>query len=36
MAAIYANLIRRGRKALEDVPDRLRAEVEALLEKDHE
>lgn len=32
MAAIYANLIRRGRKSLEDVPAPLRAEVEALLE----
>lgn len=36
MAAIYANLIRRGRKTLKDVPASLRAEVEALLEKDHE
>lgn len=32
MAMIYANLIRRGRKALEDVPVPLRAEVKALLE----
>ncbi|WP_322199352.1 CD1375 family protein [Acutalibacter intestini] len=32
MAAIYANLIRRGRKTLEDVPAHLRAEVEVLLE----
>ena len=32
MAAIYANLILRGRKTLENVPAHLRAEVEALLE----
>ncbi len=32
MAMIYANLIRRGRKTLENVPAHLRAEVEALLE----
>ena len=32
MAMIYATLIRRGRKVLEDVPAHLRAEVEALLE----
>lgn len=36
MAAIYANLIRRGRKSLEDVPAQLRAEVKALLEADNE
>lgn len=32
MAKIYAELIRRGRKTLENVPASLRAEVEALLE----
>ena len=32
MAAIYANLILRGRKTLENVPAHLRAELEALLE----
>lgn len=31
MAKIYADLIRKGRKTLEDVPARLRAEVEAIL-----
>lgn len=37
MAKVYADLIRKGRKTLEDVPSRLRAEVEALLaEADHE
>lgn len=34
MAKIYADLIRKGRKTLEDVPEHLRAEVEALLEAD--
>ena len=31
MAKIYADLIRKGKKTLEDVPSRLRAEVEAIL-----
>ena len=31
MAKIYADLIRKGRKTIEDVPPRLRAEVEAIL-----
>ena len=31
MAAVYANLIRKGRKTLAEVPAKLRAEVEALL-----
>lgn len=31
MAKIYANLIKKGLKTIEDVPERLRAEVEALL-----
>lgn len=31
MAKIYANLIKKGLKTLEDVPETLRAEVEALL-----
>ncbi len=34
MAKIYAALIRKGLKTLEDVPARLRAEVERLLEAD--
>ncbi len=36
MAKIYAELIRKGRKTLDDVPAKLRAEVEALLEEDNE
>lgn len=31
MAQIYASLIRKGLKTIEDVPAHLRAEVEALL-----
>lgn len=31
MAKVYADLIRKGLKTIEDVPERLRAEVEALL-----
>lgn len=34
MAKIYANLIRAGRKTIDDVPVKLRAEVEKLLESD--
>lgn len=34
MAKIYAALIRKGLKTLDDVPARLRAAVEALLEED--
>lgn len=33
MAKVYADLIRKGRKTLEDVPAPLRAEVEALLKE---
>lgn len=29
MAEVYANLIRRGRKTIEQVPEHLREEVEA-------
>lgn len=36
MARIYAELVRKGRKTLEDVPAQLRDAVEALLENDHE
>ena len=37
MARIYAELIRKGLKTIDDVPARIRAEVEALLaEQDHE
>ena len=31
MAKIYASLIRKGLKTLDDVPEKLRAEVKALL-----
>ena len=31
MARVYADLIRKGIKTIEDVPEKLRAEVEALL-----
>lgn len=31
MAKIYANLILKGKKTIDDVPENLRAEVEALL-----
>ena len=34
MAKIYANLIRKGLKTLEDVPAKLRAEVERILNGD--
>ncbi len=32
MAAIYANLIRKGLKTLDDVPDRLKDSVKTLLD----
>ena len=31
MARVYANLVKRGLKTLDEVPENLRAEVEALL-----
>ena len=31
MAKIYADLIRKGKKTIKDVPSNLRAEVEAIL-----
>lgn len=34
MAKVYANLIRKGLKTLDDVPVRLRDEVKAILEGD--
>lgn len=34
MAKIYANLIRAGRKTIDDVPTKLRVEVEKILESD--
>lgn len=33
MAKVYADLIRKGLKTIEDVPARIRAEVEALLKE---
>jgi len=33
MAKVYANLIKAGRKTLEDVPEKLRDEVERLLDE---
>lgn len=32
MAKIYASLIKKGLKTIEDVPERIRAEVQRLLE----
>lgn len=34
MARIYADLIRKGVKTLDDVPERLREEVRRILEED--
>ena len=34
MAKIYAELIRKGLKTLEEVPDKLKAAVQALLDGD--
>ena len=31
MATVYADLIRQGKKKIDDVPEKIRAEVEALL-----
>jgi hypothetical protein len=36
MAQVYANLIRKGLKTIEQVPERLRVEVEAILAEDAE
>lgn len=36
MAKVYADLIRKGIKTIEDVPENLRAEVEAILAEDKE
>ena len=32
MAKIYADLVRKGKKTMDDVPDKLKAEVKALLD----
>jgi len=34
MAAVYADLIRKGLKNLDEVPDKLRKEVERLIKND--
>jgi hypothetical protein len=36
MPKIYANLIRKGYKTIDQVPERIRAEVEAILAADKE
>ncbi len=36
MAAVYASLIRKGRKTLEDVPASLREQVMTILEENNE
>ncbi len=33
MAKVYADLIKKGIKTIDDVPERLRAEVERILEE---
>lgn len=35
MAKIYADLIRKGVKTIDDVPDRLKVDVQAILEGDN-
>lgn len=35
MAKIYAELIRKGLKTIEDVPEKLRAAVQALLDEEN-
>ncbi|HUM44156.1 MAG TPA: CD1375 family protein [Fervidobacterium sp.] len=34
MAKVYADLIRKGLKTIDDVPEKLRAEVQAILDAD--
>lgn len=34
MAKVYADLIRKGVKTIDDVPERLRDEVQAILDSD--
>lgn len=34
MAKIYAELIRKGKKTIEDVPEKIRAAVESILQED--
>lgn len=35
MAKIYAELIRKGLKTIDEVPDKIRAEVQSLLDGDN-
>lgn len=35
MAKVYADLIRKGYKTLDDVPEKLKAEVQEILEGDN-
>jgi hypothetical protein len=34
MAKVYADLIRKGLKTIDDVPEKIRAEVQAILDAD--
>ena len=34
MAKVYADLIRKGFKTIDDVPERIRAEVQAILDSE--
>lgn len=34
MAKVYANLIKKGLKTIKDVPEKLRAEVEKILQEE--
>lgn len=34
MAKVYADLIRKGLKTIDDVPDKLKSEVQAILDGD--
>jgi hypothetical protein len=36
MAKVYADLIRKGLKTIDDVPEKLRADVEVILAEDNE
>lgn len=36
MARVYADLIRKGVKTMDDVPEKLRAEVRAILDGDND
>lgn len=35
MAKVYYDLIKKGKKTIDDVPEKLRAEVQALLDADN-